>query len=78
MLLILCLQPSKKLHLDLNTPRENRLSYEQFEDLSVVLLADEAHHLNAGLSKGEKKMTIQVGLLQLRTFKKRAARSSIF
>lgn len=30
----------QKLHLDLNTPRENRLSYEQFEDLSVVLLAD--------------------------------------
>ncbi|MEW4353300.1 DEAD/DEAH box helicase family protein [Streptococcus pneumoniae] len=43
----------QKLHQDLNTPRENRLSYEQFEDLSVVLLADEAHHLNAGLSKAE-------------------------
>ena len=38
----------QKLHQDLNTPRENRLSYEQFEDISVVLLADEAHHLNAG------------------------------
>lgn len=34
----------QKLHQDLNTPRENRLSYEQFEDISVVLLADEAHH----------------------------------
>lgn len=44
----------QKLHQDLNTPRENRLSYEQFEDISVVLLADEAHHLNAGLSKVEK------------------------
>ena len=44
----------QKLHQDLNTPRENRLSYEQFADISVVLLADEAHHLNAGLSKGEK------------------------
>ena len=40
----------QKLHQDLNTPRENRLSYEQFEDISVVLLADEAHHLNAGLN----------------------------
>ncbi|HFI2660091.1 TPA: DEAD/DEAH box helicase family protein [Streptococcus suis] len=45
----------QKLHQDLNTPRENRLSYEQFEDISVVLLADEAHHLNAGLNAGEKK-----------------------
>lgn len=44
----------QKLHQDLNTPRENRLSYEQFEDISVVLLADEAHHLNAGLSKAQK------------------------
>lgn len=44
----------QKLHQDLNTPRENRLSYEQFVDTSVVLLADEAHHLNAGLNKNEK------------------------
>lgn len=41
----------QKLHQDLNTPRENRLSYEQFEDISLVLLADEAYHLNAGLNK---------------------------
>lgn len=44
----------QKLHQDLNTPKENRLSYEQFEDTSIVLLADEAHHLNAGLNKAEK------------------------
>lgn len=44
----------QKLHQDLNIPRENRLTYEQFEDLSLVLLADEAHHLNAGLGKKEK------------------------
>lgn len=45
----------QKLHITLNTPRENRLSYEQFEDVSVVLLADEAHHLNAGLDLKEKE-----------------------
>lgn len=45
----------QQLHTDLNTPRENRLSYEQFEDTSVVMLADEAHHLNAGLKSEEKK-----------------------
>ena len=44
----------QKLHQDLNTPRENRLTYEKFVDLSLVLLADEAHHLNAGLGKKEK------------------------
>lgn len=45
----------QKLHQDLNTPRENRLSYEQFKDISVVMFADEAHHLNAGLDTNEKK-----------------------
>ncbi|MCL1948851.1 MAG: DEAD/DEAH box helicase family protein [Turicibacter sp.] len=44
----------QKLHQDLHNPRENRLSFEQFEDLSVVILADEAHHLNSGLKKKEK------------------------
>lgn len=42
------------LHSDLNTPRENHLSYSQFENNSVVILADEAHHLNAGLGKSEQ------------------------
>lgn len=45
----------QQLHSDLNTPRENRLSYEQFKHTSVVMLADEAHHLNAGLNADEKK-----------------------
>lgn len=67
----------QKLHLDLNTPRENRLSYEQFEDLSVVLLADEAHHLNAGLSKGEKDDNTS-WTSTIENIQKRAARSSIF
>ncbi|QTI96007.2 MAG: DEAD/DEAH box helicase family protein [Candidatus Nanogingivalaceae bacterium] len=67
----------QKLHLDLNTPRENRLSYEQFEGLSVVLLADEAHHLNAGLSKGEKDDNTS-WTSTIENIQKRAARSSIF
>ena len=67
----------QKLHLDLNAPHENRLSYEQFEDLSVVLLADEAHHLNAGLSKGEKDDNTS-WTSTIENIQKRAARSSIF
>ena len=67
----------QKLHLDLNTPRENRLSYEQFEDLSVVLLADEAHHLNAGLSKSEKDDNTS-WTSTIENIQKRAAHSSIF
>ena len=35
------------LHTDLNIPRENRLSYTDFEDMKVVLIGDEAHHNNS-------------------------------
>lgn len=46
------------LHNTLNTPKENAVTYEDFEDQQIVLLADEAHHINAltkaKLSKGEE------------------------
>lgn len=67
----------QKLHQDLNTPRENRLSYEQFEDLSVVLIADEAHHLNAGLGKVEKEENTS-WTTTVENIRSRAKRSSIF
>ena len=67
----------QKLHQDLNTPRENRLSYEQFKDISVVMLADEAHHLNAGLSKSEKDDNTS-WTNTIETIQKTAQKSSIF
>ena len=35
------------LHMDLNMPRENRLSYTDFDNTKVVLIGDEAHHNNS-------------------------------
>lgn len=35
------------LHSRLNTPRENSLTYEDFSDKKIVLISDEAHHINA-------------------------------
>jgi type III restriction enzyme len=35
------------LHSKLNTPRENSLTYEDFSDKKIVLISDEAHHINA-------------------------------
>lgn len=67
----------QKLHQDLNTPRENRLSYEQFKDISIVMLADEAHHLNAGLSKSEKDDNTS-WTNTIETIQKTAKKSSIF
>lgn len=35
------------LHTTLNNPRENALTYLDFEDKEIVLISDEAHHINA-------------------------------
>ena len=41
------------LHFSLNTPRENGLTYEDFEEHKIVLISDEAHHINAETKKGK-------------------------
>ena len=41
------------LHQKMNTPKENSVTYEDFEDQKVVLLADEAHHINAETKNGK-------------------------
>lgn len=40
------------LHLSLNTPSEDALTYDDFENKKIVLISDEAHHLNAETKKG--------------------------
>ena len=40
------------LHTRLNTPRENSITYEDLEDQQIVLISDEAHHINAETKKG--------------------------
>jgi type III restriction enzyme len=41
------------LHMSLNMPRENSLTYDDFEDQKIVLISDEAHHINADTKKGQ-------------------------
>ena len=38
----------------LNVPRENSLTYDDFEDQKIVLISDEAHHINADTKKGKE------------------------
>lgn len=40
------------LHMALNMPRENSLTYHDFENQKIVLISDEAHHINADTKKG--------------------------
>lgn len=43
----------QQLHIDLLTPKENRNTLESMKKAPVVLIADEAHHINAGIKKGK-------------------------
>ncbi len=43
----------QQLHIDLNTPKENAITFDDFQNKKIVLIADEAHHLNAGTKQGE-------------------------
>lgn len=45
------------LHSRLNNPRENSITYDDFTDKKIVLLSDEAHHINVETRKG--KLTIE-------------------
>ncbi len=43
----------QQLHIDLNNTKENSVTYEDFKDKKMVLIADEAHHLSSATkSKG--------------------------
>lgn len=35
------------LHTKLNSPSENSITYEDFENKKIILISDEAHHINA-------------------------------
>jgi len=43
----------QQLHLDLNNTKENSVTYEDFKDKKVALIADEAHHLSSGTKSGK-------------------------
>jgi len=49
----ICFTTIQKLHSDLTTEKENALTYEDFKDKKIVLLSDEAHHINVS-TKSDK------------------------
>src|SRR5699024_7705523 len=51
----ICFVSTSKLHFDLMYPTENGLSIDDFGDEKVVLLSDEAHHVNALTKKKRSK-----------------------
>ena len=47
----LCLTTIQGLHVALNSNKENAPTYEDFSDQPVVLISDEAHHMNSETKK---------------------------
>ena len=48
----LCFTTIQKLHLDVNSEKENALTFEDFRQHKIVLIADEAHHINTQTKAG--------------------------
>jgi len=49
-----------KIHDELNSYRENSITYEDLKETKLVLLGDEAHHFNAGTkAKGKSKTSLE-------------------
>ena len=42
----ICFTTIQQLHTDMTTEKENALTYENFANKEIVLLSDEAHHMN--------------------------------
>lgn len=61
----LCLTTIQKLHSDLNTARENTLSYDDFARHSIVFISDEAHHMNASTRKSRSLRNLSLQQLEL-------------
>src|SRR6185437_13256426 len=48
----ICFETIQGLHSRLTTPRENSLTYEDFREQKIVLISDEAHHINVETKSG--------------------------
>ena len=53
----ICFTTTQQLHTDMTTEKENALTYENFAEQQIVLLADEAHHMNVS-TKTQTGMTL--------------------
>jgi type III restriction enzyme len=50
----ICLDTIQGLHSSLNTAKENSITYDDFAQHKIVLISDEAHHINSSTKKGKK------------------------
>ena len=53
----ICFTTIQQLHTDMTSEKENALTYENFVEQQIVLLADEAHHMNVS-TKSQQGMEL--------------------
>ena len=53
----ICFTTIQQLHTDMTTQKEDSLTYENFAEQQIVLLADEAHHINVS-TKSQQGMEL--------------------
>ncbi len=53
----ICFATIQQLHGDLTNIKENALTYDDFRDKKIVLLSDEAHHMNAN-TKAQRELEL--------------------
>ena len=58
----------QSLHIRLNTPKENSVTYDDFEDKKIALISDEAHHINAETKKGNGSQLTMDELLEFNSW----------
>lgn len=54
----ICFTTTQKLHMDLRDPKENSMTFEDFEKDKIVFISDESHHVNTmtkRMTKDEEK-----------------------
>ena len=51
-----CFTTIQKLHFDLTTEKENNITYEDFKDKKIALIADEAHHIQTKTKRNSPEL----------------------
>lgn len=55
----ICFSTTQGLHMDMWMTKENGMSFDDFDDQKVVLISDEAHHLNASTKRKVSKEEVE-------------------
>ncbi len=55
----ICFTTIQKLHSDLTVEKENALTFEDFKKKEIVLLADEAHHMNVQTRSQQLELNLE-------------------